>query len=138
VEFADLFFRPRLHTLNLIACLGLRSHHLIQLQMQRSRVPVLRVLQNEHHQQRDDRDGDVGDFDAKGIEPVTTKRPAMKTAQWLPVHLATQVEKSLKKMWIRPCSCSCAIEGSELTVGPSIPSSSHGQTSAPPSRDRVA
>lgn len=30
--------------------------------------------------------------------PTKTKVPAMKNAQWLPVHFATQVEKSVKKV----------------------------------------
>jgi hypothetical protein len=41
--------------------------------------------------------------------PTRTKAPAMRNAQWLPVHFATQVEKWLKKVWILRSSSSSAI-----------------------------
>jgi hypothetical protein len=48
------------------------------------------------------------------MSPSKTKAPAMKNAQWLPVHFATHVEKSVKKVWILRSSFRSAIEPSSV------------------------
>jgi hypothetical protein len=63
---------------------------LIELHVKGRGVPVLRVLEDEHHQQGCDADGDIGPIDPEGHQPDHDSRAATKGAQGVPIHFESK------------------------------------------------
>jgi hypothetical protein len=80
VEFVDLLMRLRLNARDVIPWAFEMGDDLIELQVKGRGVPVLRVLEDEYHQQGSDADGDVGLVDPKTSNPITTSRATTMSA----------------------------------------------------------
>jgi hypothetical protein len=74
VEFFDLLVGLRLYTGDVIPWAFEMGDDLIELHVKGRGVPVLRVLEDEHHQQGCDADSDVGPIDPEDNQPDHDKQ----------------------------------------------------------------
>jgi hypothetical protein len=86
VEFFDLLMGLRLDPGHVIPWAFEMGDDLIELHVKGRGVSVLRVLEDEDHQQGCDADRDVGPIDPEAINPITTSRVAAKSAHGVPIH----------------------------------------------------
>jgi hypothetical protein len=74
VEFVDLLMGLHLDARHVIPWAFEMGDDLIELHVKGRGVPVLRVLEDEHHQQGCDADGDVGPIDPEDHQPHHDKQ----------------------------------------------------------------
>jgi hypothetical protein len=96
-QLLDLRFGFRLDAANVIASIRLGAHNLVELQMQaaESRFCVF-CSTNTIKSVRTEIETFVRSRPTTNML-IATRTPAIRNAQWLPVHFATPFEKALKK-----------------------------------------